>query len=59
MTADKVSKEGPTVCGSDYEAETEPHGTATLFRCTLSDVLKSLSKKWFLKKYLLYTILAE
>jgi hypothetical protein len=37
----------------------EPHGTATLLRCTLSVVVKSLSEKCLLHKYLLCSILAE
>jgi hypothetical protein len=35
------------------EAEFEPHATATLLRCTLSAVVKSLSEKCLLHKYLL------
>jgi hypothetical protein len=49
-----VCNEGTRGCGSDCEAESEPHGTATLLRSTLSAVVKSLSKK-----YLLCSILAE
>jgi hypothetical protein len=45
-------------CGSGCEAESEQHGTANLFRCTLS-VVKSLSEKCLLHKYFLYNILAE
>jgi hypothetical protein len=37
----------------------EPHGTATLLRCTLSAVVKSLSEKCVLHKYLLHSIAAE
>jgi hypothetical protein len=33
-------------------AESEPHGTATLLRCTLSSVVKSLSVKCMLHIYL-------
>jgi hypothetical protein len=43
----------------DYEAETKPHGTATLLRCMLSGVVNSLSEKCLLHKYLLHSILAE
>jgi hypothetical protein len=46
-------------CGSDYEAESEQHGTANVFRCTLSVVVKSLSEKCLLHKYFLYNVLAE
>jgi hypothetical protein len=46
-------------CGSDCEAESEQHGTANLFRCTLSVVVKSLSEKCLLHKHSLYNILAE
>jgi hypothetical protein len=41
------------------EAEYGPHGTITVLRCALSAVVKSLSKKFMLQKYLLYSILAE
>jgi hypothetical protein len=51
--------EGTGGCGSDCAAESEPHGTATLLRCTLSAVVKSLSKEYLLHKYLLRSILEE
>jgi hypothetical protein len=41
------------------EAESKPHGAATLLRCTLSDVVKSLSEKCLLQKYFLHSILTE
>jgi hypothetical protein len=41
------------------EAESKPQGTATLLRCTLSVVVKSLSEKCLLHKYLLCSILAK
>jgi hypothetical protein len=40
-------------------AETEPYGTATMLRCTLSAVVKSLSKKCLPHKYLLCIVLTE
>jgi hypothetical protein len=43
-------------CGSDCEAESEQHGTANRFRCTISVVVKSLSEKCLLHEY---NILAE
>jgi hypothetical protein len=46
-------------CGGDCEAESKTHGTATLLRGTLSAVVKSLSEKCLLHKYLLRSILAE
>jgi hypothetical protein len=40
-TEGKGSKEGVSGgCGSDSTAESEPHGTANLLRCTLSVVMK-------------------
>lgn len=61
ITEGKGSKEGEGTgdCGHDCEAESESHGTANLFRCTLSDVVKSLSRKCLLHKYLLCSLLAE
>jgi hypothetical protein len=41
------------------EAKSKPHGTATLLRYALSAVVKSLSEKCLLHKYLLCSILAE
>jgi hypothetical protein len=55
----KGFKEGTGGCGSDCEAESEPHGTATMFRCNLSAVVKLLSKKYLLNKYLMCSSLAE
>jgi hypothetical protein len=46
-------------CGDDHEAKSEPHGTATLLRCTLSAVVEALSEKCLLHKYSLCSILAE
>jgi hypothetical protein len=46
-------------CGDDQEAESETCGTATLLRCLLSVVVKSLSEKCLPYKYLLHSILAE
>jgi hypothetical protein len=46
-------------CGDDCEAESKPHGTATLLRCTLSAVEKSLLQKYLLHKYLLRSMLSE
>jgi hypothetical protein len=55
MAEDKQSKEGTGGC----EAEAEPHETASLLRCTLSAVMKSLSEKCLLHKYLLCSNSAE
>jgi hypothetical protein len=46
-------------CGNDCEANPKSHGTAILFRCTLSAVVKSLSEKCLLHKHLLCSIPAE
>jgi hypothetical protein len=63
-----ILEEDPTIYPHTYlcpvivgmtEAESKPHGTATLLRCTLSAVVKSLSEKCLLHKYLLHSILAE
>jgi hypothetical protein len=45
-------------CGGDCEAESRPEGTAALLRCILSAVVKSLSDKCLLHKYLLRSVLA-
>jgi hypothetical protein len=46
------SKEGVSGgCGSDCRAESEPHGTAYLLRCTLSAVMKSLRNDCCTKIY--------
>jgi hypothetical protein len=47
---DGVCNERTGGCGSDCEAEYEPHGTATQLGCALSAVMKSLSKKCLLQK---------
>jgi hypothetical protein len=47
----------PVICMGTVVVE--PHGIATLLRCTLSAVVKSLSEKCVLHKYLLCSILAE
>jgi hypothetical protein len=64
ITEDKGSKEGvynewTGDYESDCEAGSEPHGIATLWRCTLPAVVKSFSKKYLLHKYLLLSILVE
>jgi hypothetical protein len=46
-------------CEAECEAESEAYGIATLFRRILSDVVKSLSKKCLLHKYLWCSALAE
>jgi hypothetical protein len=42
---DGIYNEGTEGCRAQCEAESKLHGTATLFRCILAAVLKSLSKK--------------
>jgi hypothetical protein len=59
MTKDEGSKEGTGDYGSDCEAESEPHGTATLLRYILSAAVKLLSEKCLLHKYSLCRILAD
>jgi hypothetical protein len=55
-----VCNEGTGGCGQcSCEAESQSHGTATLIRCILSAVVKSLSKKCLLHRYLLCSILTE
>jgi hypothetical protein len=50
---------GTRDCGDECEAESKPCGNATLLRCPLSAVVKSLSEKCLLHKYLLHIILVE
>jgi hypothetical protein len=54
-----VCNEGSGGCGSDCAAESELHVTATLLRCTISTVVKSLFEKCLLHNNLLRSILAE
>jgi hypothetical protein len=54
-----VCNDGMRGCGSACEAESEPHGTATLLRCTVSAVEKSLPEKCLLHKYLLCKTVEE
>jgi hypothetical protein len=55
----KVRTEGTGGYGAKLEAESEPHGTTTLFRFILSAAVKSLSNKCLLNKYILGTIFTE
>jgi hypothetical protein len=56
---DKEFREDSEGCGIECENESEPCGTATLFRRTLSEMQKSLSAKCLLHKKYLYIIFAE
>jgi hypothetical protein len=46
-------------CVDDHEAESGPCGTAALLRSPLSVVVKLLSEKCLLRKYLMHSILEE
>jgi hypothetical protein len=46
-------------CGNEREVNFEPRGTATLWRCKLSAVVKSLPEKCLLHKYLLCSTIGE
>jgi hypothetical protein len=42
---ERVSTKGGEGCGTAYKAEAKPHGSANLFRCIPSGVIKSVGKK--------------